>query len=458
MRTFVSFPINDLERIKRKMLGWTDRFDIFCFLDDHAYGLPGHAVECLLGAGASDQVEALAGHALASLSAFTQTKQDWLFGHFGYGLSRETEPFQGTKDRPDTLRHPDPIGFPDLFFFVPRYVIELQANGYLSIGSSENDHAAVFEEIMSTMTDESGLSATAPTPATPLMQARFSREEYLDTVERLRHHIHRGDCYEINFCQEFFASPVTIDPLSTWISLSRRSPNPFAAYYRTGSRYLLCASPERFLQRRGDVLLSQPIKGTWPRTAAYATTGRGSAYTGDFDQPGRERLFQSDKDRSENVMVVDLVRNDLSKICAEGSVKVEELFGIYTFPQVHQMISSITGRLPPDKGLADCIGATFPMGSMTGAPKNRVVELIDRYERSPRGLFSGAVGYVRPGGDFDFNVVIRSLFYNAENRYLSYQVGSGITFYSDPELEYEECRWKAEGIRKALGMPAAPVF
>jgi para-aminobenzoate synthetase component 1 len=187
--------------------------------------------------------------------------------------------------------------------------------------------------------------------------------------------------------------------------------------------------------------LSQPIKGTWPRQTDPAA-----------DQAGRDQLFRSSKDRSENVMVVDLVRNDLSKLCKEGSVTVEELYGIYTFPQVHQMISTIKGELLPDTGLIDCIRASFPMGSMTGAPKNRVIGLIGEFERTPRGIFSGAVGYLAPNGDFDFNVVIRSIIYNQEDGYLSYQVGSGITFYSDPELEYEECLLKAEGIKKTLGI------
>jgi para-aminobenzoate synthetase component 1 len=151
-------------------------------------------------------------------------------------------------------------------------------------------------------------------------------------------------------------------------------------------------------------------------------------------------------------MVVDLVRNDLSKICLPGSVSVDELYGIYPFPQVFQMISTITGIRRPDEHWTDMIRATFPMGSMTGAPKHKVVELIGQYERSRRGIFSGAVGYVAPNGDFDFNVVIRILIANNRDRqYLSYQVGSGITFYSDPQAEYEECLIKAEGIRKALG-------
>jgi para-aminobenzoate synthetase component 1 len=150
-------------------------------------------------------------------------------------------------------------------------------------------------------------------------------------------------------------------------------------------------------------------------------------------------------------MVVDLVRNDLARICQPGSVRVAELFGIYAFPQVFQMISTIEGEMRPGLHWADAILNCFPMGSMTGAPKHRVTQLIAQYERSRRGLFSGAVGYVTPDGDFDFNVVIRSLFYNQQSHYLSYLVGSGITWYSDPQAEYEECLVKAEGIRRALG-------
>ena len=149
-------------------------------------------------------------------------------------------------------------------------------------------------------------------------------------------------------------------------------------------------------------------------------------------------------------MVVDLVRNDLSKICREGTVQVEELFGIYSFPQVHQMISTITGELQPGLSFADIIKQTFPMGSMTGAPKKKVMELIEQYENTRRGIFSGAVGYIKPGGDFDFNVVIRSILYNQATQYLSYLVGSAITFYSKAAEEYEECLLKAEALKKVF--------
>jgi para-aminobenzoate synthetase component 1 len=168
------------------------------------------------------------------------------------------------------------------------------------------------------------------------------------------------------------------------------------------------------------------------------------------DEALKKVLESSAKEQAENVMIVDLVRNDLSKVCTDGTVKVDELFKIYSFPQVHQMISTISGELDPSVNFSDIVKATFPMGSMTGAPKRRVIELTEQYEVSSRGIYSGAVGYFTPEDDFDFNVVIRSLMYNKSTRYLSYHVGSGITFYSDPEKEWEECLLKAEGIKKVL--------
>ena len=448
------------------MLTWATPFNICCFLDSHSYKTPASAFECLLAAGAVDTFTAAAGSAFDGLKQWAAGRQDWLFGHFAYDLVAETEPASTlpAANAPSTPHGPfstplaDPIGFPDLFFFIPEIIIELQTDS-IRIGSVDSDPASIWQEICET----TPVSATAPPrtsagtppaatvpsePAAPLEPAasvvftpRITRDEYIAIIETLRRHILRGNCYEINFCQEFFAQPADIDPYAVWRALSSASPNPFAAFYRVDQRYLLCASPERFLKKTGNDLFSQPIKGTAPRVKQDA----------EADNRQRDALFHSAKDRAENVMVVDLVRNDLSRICRPGSVRVSELFGIYTFPQVYQMISTVTGEMLPGLDWTEAIRCCFPMGSMTGAPKNRVVQLIDRYERSRRGLFSGAVGYVTPAGDFDFNVVIRSLLYNRESRYLSYQVGSGITFYSDPQAEYEECLVKAEGIRKAMG-------
>jgi para-aminobenzoate synthetase component 1 len=431
------------------MLIWASPFNICCFLDSHGY--PGQRLhpasfECLLGVGAVETFTASAGDAFSAFRDWTLTQKEWLFGHFGYGLAAETEPAPGPSPAgalsDPTLAgapwDPDLIRFPDLFFFVPEIVIELHQD-HIRIGAARRDPADIWQEIRN----------TKPRPAAPpspiAFVPRFTREEYLATVDTLRRHILRGDCYEINFCQEFFARGVQLDPYQVWQALSKASPNPFSAFYRLDQRYLCCASPERFLKKTGSMLLSQPIKGTAPRKS------QGSHQDAAADRLQGAALRESAKDRAENVMVVDLVRNDLAKVCVPGTVVVPELYGVYPFPQVYQMISSITGKLRPGIHWTDAIRACFPMGSMTGAPKNRVVQLIARYERSHRGLYSGAVGYVTPDGDFDFNVVIRSLLYEQESGYLSYQVGSGITWYSDPAAEYEECLVKAEGIRKALG-------
>jgi para-aminobenzoate synthetase component I len=481
-RNFVSFPISNFKGIQQQMLSWASRFDICCFLDNHQYRLAPHSLECILAVGGRDVLKVNAGSALDQLRAFTDkysgADKDWLFGHFGYGLARETEPVHripggagihhpnlGIQDPSSGIHDPgagdqadryagrlhagktDPIGFPDLCLFVPEIVIELTADR-IRIGAFTGDQAEILEQIGQSPLpgaaeghEAAGARGDKPRPEWTL-QPRLTLEEYLQRVMKLQEHILRGDCYEINFCQEFFAHPAVIDPLQTWWRLSRASPNPFAAFYKLYDSYLLCASPERYLKKTGDMLISQPIKGTSPRVPGDPAG----------DQASRDRLYHSAKDRAENVMVVDLVRNDLSKICREGTVRVEELYGVYSFPNVHQMVSTIKGQLLPGMGLADCIRASFPMGSMTGAPKNRVVGLIEAYESAARGIFSGAVGYIGPEGDFDFNVVIRSILYNSRERYLAYQVGSGITYYSDPAAEYAECLWKAEGIKKALGV------
>jgi len=302
------------------------------------------------------------------------------------------------------------------------------------ISSLTKDPETIFAEIINcTPVTDTKSSAVS-------IQPRITKEAYIQTIGQLLKHIQRGDCYEINFCQEFYASPATIDPLNLYKRLTAISPNPFSSFYKLDDRYLLCASPERFLQRKGNQLLSQPIKGTFKRDTDDPAT----------DEELKKQLQQSKKDQSENVMIVDLVRNDLSRVCKEGTVNVEELFGIYSFPQVHQMISTISGELKDGVDFTDIIHATFPMGSMTGAPKRKVMELIEQYEKTKRGIYSGAVGYISPGNDFDFNVVIRSILYNSTSKYLSYLVGGGITSQSDPEKEYEECLVKAEAIRNVL--------
>ena len=404
------------------MLSWANRFGIFCFLDNHRYQTNYHSVECLLAAGAKSSYSQ---NTLNDLQLFLDKKKQWLFGHLNYDLGTGIEGIHSS--------HVDELGFPDIFFFEPEVIIHLSGD-QLKIGvEDKNEAEKIFSEIMDAKVESAQNRLVN-------IQQRVSRNEYVETIGKLKKHILRGDCYEINYCMEFFAADTIVDPLVVYQKLSENSPNPFSALYKLEDKWLICASPERFLKKEGSKILSQPIKGTSSR---YLKDDK-------KDKESKEELFASEKDRSENVMVVDLVRNDLARVCKEGTVHVDELFGIYSFPQVHQMISTVSGELKDQISFTEIIKATFPMGSMTGAPKRKVMELIKRYEKSKRGIFSGAVGYIKPGGDFDFNVVIRSIMYNASKKYLSFMAGSGITFYSDAEKEYEECLLKAEAMRGAV--------
>ncbi|MFN5134921.1 MAG: anthranilate synthase component I family protein [Chitinophagaceae bacterium] len=442
-RRFQSFSITDFKKIKQQMLNFGNRFNICAFLDNHQYQLPGHEMECLAGFGCvkeircevagenTNQGDAKVGvlanrkNSLLQLQEFLDNTNDWCFGHLSYDLKNEIEEL--------TSEHENKIGFPVLCFFEPQYVLQLNEQ-QLKIGSFADDHAQLFEQICAMeVNDEQSNSVE--------VKERMSREQYISTIKKIQQHILRGDCYELNYCMEFFAESANINPVQVYQSLTKISPNPFSAFYKVHNKYLLCASPERFLRKKGNELLSQPIKGTLKR----------DVHNWEEDEVLKQQLFKSEKDRSENVMVVDLVRNDLSRVCKEGTVKVDELFGIYSFPQVHQMISTVSGEMNDGITFKQIIEATFPMGSMTGAPKRRVMQLIDEFEPTARGIFSGAMGYISPEKDFDFNVVIRSILYNESNNYLSYLVGSGITWYSDAANEYDECLLKAEAIRSVLG-------
>jgi para-aminobenzoate synthetase component 1 len=271
------------------------------------------------------------------------------------------------------------------------------------------------------------------------IRSRFTKSEYKNTVNEIKGHIQRGDIYEINFCQEFYAETAEIDPLSIFIRLNKISPTPFSSFLKIGLRYIISATPERFLSRRGNKLISQPIKGTSARNSDKLK-----------DDAQKKNLRADEKELAENVMIVDLVRNDLTKSARPGTVKVEELFGIYSFKQVHQLISTVVCERAEGLSNAQIIANTFPMGSMTGAPKISAMKLAEQYERSKRGVYSGAVGYFAPNGDFDFNVVIRTLLYNRGNKYLSFHTGGAITLDSDPEQEYDECVLKAQAIMEVL--------
>lgn len=277
-------------------------------------------------------------------------------------------------------------------------------------------------------------------PKPPIrLRSSLNKAQYIDKIRALKQHIQLGDIYEINFCMDFFAEEVEIDPLETYHSLNAISEAPFSALLKLNDTYIICSSPERFLKKEGSRLYTQPIKGTARRSADAQE-----------DLALKTALAQSLKEKTENVMIVDVARNDLSKVAAKGSVQVDELFGIYTYKQVHQMVSTVSCELRPGTAFEDILEATFPMPSMTGAPKQRATELIQRFEPAARGFYSGCIGYMDERGDFDLNVVIRSIVYDAAARKLSFHVGSAITAMCDPEAEYDECMVKAGAMLRAL--------
>jgi para-aminobenzoate synthetase component 1 len=402
------------------LLNFAESFGNFCFLDNHEYNFE-KSYECIAGFGTLHSITADEKNGLKELDQFKKVNNDWIFGHVSYDLKNQIENLSSNNE--------DQIGFPDFLFFVPEIVL-LLSKDKVKIGVYKSfDSRDIFDKIISTARNEIDFPK-------PLLKSRFSKDEYLRTIKKIQQHILRGDCYEVCFCQEFYAKNIRIDPVKVFRKLSDLSPNPFSAFYKLNEKYLMCASPERFLKKTKNKIISQPIKGTSKRSG---------------DNEKEKKLLQkNEKERAENIMIVDLVRNDLSKICEEGSVSVKEFLKIYSFPQVHQIISTITGRMRENISFGEIFSATFPMGSMTGAPKKRAMELIEKYEKTKRGLFSGTVGYINPGGNFDFNVVIRSVLYNEKNRYISVQAGSAITWKSIAEKEYEECDIKISAMKKAL--------
>ena len=419
----MNIPVTDPEVFKQKALHWASFFDVFCCLNSNSFDDQYSKFDLLLAVGTKDELITTSGSSFEALEDFRFKNPGWIAGFLTYDLKNEIEKLES--------HNPDHLQFPDLYFFAPEHLLIIK-NGQLEIVSDNPER--LLNEINSQVIRGNQVDH----PMT--LNSRFNKQEYIDTVIKIKEHISRGDIYVTNFCQEFFAENAVIDPLKVFIKLNQVSPNPFAGFLKVRDKYILSASPERFLAKRDNKLISQPIKGTSKR----------------YDDPqvdklSKESLKGHPKELQENVMIVDLVRNDLTKSAKAGTVATEELFGIYSFRQVHQMISTVVCELNDNVSAVEAIKNTFPMGSMTGAPKISAMQLMEQYERSKRGVYSGAVGYFSPDGDFDFNVVIRTLLYNEANRYLSFQVGSAITYHAEPEKEYEECLLKAQAILEALG-------
>ncbi|MBN2667790.1 MAG: anthranilate synthase component I family protein [Bacteroidales bacterium] len=423
-RYIYQLNINELKKIS----SWSEQFEWRVCLDSADYYKDNqskyayHKFDILLAFNYSKRIDNKVVN-LFDLDNHFKLKKDWLFGYFSYDLKNEI--FHGLKSKPARF------SYSNLFFFEPECVITKCDDEIFMYSKT------VFNESLALAYNKDYNSH----PTKGHLESIESKASYIDKINKIKAHIQQGNVYELNYCQTFNYSYNQINLSSLFNDLKSIAPNPFSCYLKLGNNALISVSPERYLAKRNSKIISQPIKGT-------ISVGKSR----EEYESNRNFLKNSEKEKAENVMIVDLVRNDLSKIAKKASVHVEELYGIYPFSQYFQMISTVVAELKENVLVSDIIKASFPMGSMTGAPKLRAIQLIDELETNPRELFSGAVGYFSPDGDFDFNVVIRSLQINLEKQFLSFTTGSAITILSDSNQEYEETLLKAKAIFELLNL------
>lgn len=446
------------ENFKEALLHWAKQFDEVIWLDSNQHQQKHSNYKAILAVDAFTAIKTDYFNAFEKLEEYQTKTKDWLFGYLTYDLKNDVERLQSNNF--------DGLYFPDLYFFQPKKIFlfsetevemqylnfvddELDADCQEIIQLSKNPHYFNPDQLCKTdyLHEEERRSGLIDNYEIPQIQTespikihlRTSKDSYFKKLDQLLKYIHRGDIYEANFCQEFYAENSEIDAIKTFLHLDQISNPPFASFLKLGNLFSFSASPERYLSKTNTTIISQPIKGTAKRHKDKIE-----------DDKLKNQLENDPKERAENIMITDLVRNDLSRFAKKGSVKVEELCKVYSFEQVHQMISTITCEVEETISPVKIIKETFPMGSMTGAPKISAMKIIEELEDAKRGLYSGAVGYFTPNNDFDFNVIIRSILYNSENNYVSFSVGGAITAKSIPENEYEECLLKAKAMREVL--------
>lgn len=433
-RTTRTYSIKSISNLNEKLLQWAQQYETAVWLDSNNHNQGYTSFHSILAVDEFTSIQTDVVNAFEKLKEYQSITQDYLFGYLSYDVKNATENLTSTNS--------DGLGFAELFFFQPQKILFVKNDSiefqYLTMVDDEID--TDFEAICTQEIKQKNTASTRlENGGNIVIKPRIQKQDYLFKVGEILEHIHKGDIYEANFCQEFYAENTRINPLDIYEDLNTISEAPFASFLKIDSQYLLCASPERYLKKEGAKIISQPIKGTAKRLVDLQE-----------DQKTATALSKDIKERSENIMIVDLVRNDLSKSAKKGSVRVEELCKVSSFKQVHQMISTVVSELKDDVHLVDVIKDTFPMGSMTGAPKISAMKIIEALEETKRGLYSGTVGYFTPMGNFDFNVVIRSILYDSEKKYLSFSVGSAITAKSTPEKEYEECLLKAKAMQFVL--------
>ena len=431
-RTFRTFSVENSKDFKQNLLSWSQQFETALWLDSNNHDQQYTSFDSALAAEEFTAIKTDYSNAFDKLKEYQTITEDYIFGYISYDVKNDVEQLSS--------QNFDGLSFPDLYFFQPQKLIFIKGENiefhYLKMVADEID--SDFEKIQN-YADTSNDCTPRSTDEDIKIKLRIHKDDYYAKVNTVLDHINRGDIYEANFCQEFYAENARIDPLNVYKHLNEISEPPFASFLKMDHQYALCASPERYLKKEGAKIISQPIKGTAKRLISKID-----------DAKIASDLMRDEKERAENVMIVDLVRNDLSKTAKKGTVKVEELCKVYSFKQVHQMISTVVSEIDTAMHPIETIRSTFPMGSMTGAPKFSAMTIIENLEKTKRGLYSGTIGYFTPENDFDFNVVIRSILYNEEKKYVSYSVGGAITAKSVAEKEYEECLLKAKAMKYVL--------
>ena len=415
------FTVDDIEVFKRKIIHISTHFENSIILNSNysstdydlifAYG-----VHSFLSSNKNS---------LKKLDDYVSQCKDWLFGFFSYDLKNEIEPLKSQ----NLLCH----DLPNLYFFQPQVIIIIKENTVdlkYVLGIKPDDELNKILNFKYSFKNQS---------VKDNLELRFKKSDYVKSINNIKEHIRIGDIYELNFCIDYYSNDIIIDPVKSYISLNSLTESPMSAFIKLKSFHLLSSSPERFLKKKNNRIKTQPIKGTVRRDKNINNDLKNINY-----------LNNNSKELSENHMIVDLVRNDLSRIAKKGTVTVEELSALYSFKNVHQLISTVEAKINNSTKISKILESTFPMGSMTGAPKIRSMELIEKFEKTQRGIYSGAVGYISPKIDFDFNVVIRSIIYDSQKSNLNINVGSAITFASDPNKEFDECKLKAEAMISSL--------
>ncbi|WP_165733895.1 anthranilate synthase component I family protein [Polaribacter sp. 20A6] len=427
-RTTRTFTVDNTIEFKDNLLSWAQQFETVIWLDSNNYHQKYSSFDAALAADDFTSIKTDYYNAFEKLKEYQTITKDYIFGYITYDVKNDVEQLSS--------KNFDGLDFADLYFFQPKKLVFIKGNSvefqYLRMVDDEIE--SDFDEIL-----KSKNPTIQQSKSDIKIKLRIHKDEYHAKVTEVLEHIKRGDLYEANFCQEFYAENAVINPVEVYKHLNQISEPPFASFLKLDDKYALCASPERYIKKEGTKIISQPIKGTAKRLVS------------EFDDAQLALdLTRDEKERAENVMIVDLVRNDLSKTAKIGSVKVEELCKVYSFKQVHQLISTVVSEVEENTHPIDVLQSTFPMGSMTGAPKVSAMKIIEDLEETKRGLYSGTIGYFTPENDFDFNVIIRSILYNEAEKYISYSVGGAITAQSVVEKEYEECLLKAKAMKFAL--------